>query len=117
MGQALIDFEVTAELERQIGRERLERVIGIQLSHGRNLIAKLTALGARPDPHAVRLLAHQIAGSSSSVGMTALGEAATNLESVVLSGSAVDLDPLVQELWRLGVSSHDALETEFASKR
>lgn len=116
MAEPLIDHELTTELERQIGRDRLQRVIGIQLTHGRGLMAKLAALGERPDPQAVRLLAHQIAGSSSSVGMTVLGNAATDLEILVLSGSAVDLDPLVQALWRLGINSHDALEAEFAPK-
>lgn len=109
----LIDREATEELERQIGRARLERVVGIQLVHGRGLLEKLAALGASPDPHAVRLLAHQIAGSSSAVGMTALGEAAATLESLVLSGTVVDLAPFVQALWKLGVDSHDALESAF----
>ncbi len=113
MNKELIDRAATEELERQIGRARLERVIGIQLVHGRGLLEKLGALGASPDSHEVRLLAHQIAGSSSAVGMTALGDAAASLEALVLSGTIVDLAPFVHALWKLGMESHDALEAAF----
>ncbi len=113
MRKDLIDREATEELERQIGRVRLERVVGIQLVHGRGLIEKLGALGEAPDPHTVRLLAHQIAGSSSAVGMIALGEAAASLEALVLSGTVLDLAPFVHALWKLGSESHDALEAAF----
>lgn len=114
MTRELVDRDATEELERQIGRARLERVVGIQLVHGRGLIEKLAALGESPDPHAVRLLAHQIAGSSSAVGMILLGEAATALEMVVLSETVTDLAPFVQALCKLGVESHDALELAFS---
>lgn len=113
MTHELIDHEATQELERQIGRARLERVVGIQLVHGRGLVDRLAALGEAPDPQTVRLLAHQIAGSSSAVGMIALGEAAATLEALVLSGTVVDLAPFVRALWKLGVDSHDALEVAF----
>ncbi len=109
----LIDRDATAELERQIGRARLERVVGIQLAHGRGLIATLDALGASPDPSIVRLLAHQIAGSSGAVGMTALGEAAATLETLALSGTIPDLAPFVQALSQLAADSHDALAASF----
>ncbi len=115
MNASLIDQQAIAELVRQIGPAKLQRVVGIQLVHGRALLEKLGALGPAPDPHAVRLLAHQIAGSSASLGMVALGDAASRLETLVLSGTQADLSPNVQALWTLGVQSHDALEAQFGA--
>ncbi len=113
MTAELLDFAALHELEAQIGRFRLERVVGIQLIHGRALIEKLAALEADSEPQAVRLIAHQIAGSCGSVGMIALSEAATSLEISILSGTAIKLGPIVESLRQLGAESHDALEAAF----
>ena len=111
--EQLLDFNALRELEAQIGRARLERVVGIQLLNGRSLIEKLAALKAGSDPQDVRLLAHQLAGSCSALGMTALSEAATTLETLALSETQADLVPMIEALRQLAAASHDALERAF----
>ena len=111
--EQLLDFNAIQELEAQIGRARLERIVGIQLRHGRALIEQLGALDGASDPQMVRLLAHQIAGSCSSIGMMPLSDAATHLETLVMSGTDANLVTLVEALRLLAVASHDALEAAF----
>ena len=113
MTDSLVDRHSLGELERQIGRDRLLRVISIQLIHGRALLAKLEEHVAQPDPQSVRFIAHQLAGSSSAVGMLTLGEAGSALEVRLIAGKDDGLGSLVQALWALGIQSHDALEAEF----
>ena len=113
MTESLLDRNALGELERQIGRDRLLRVISIQLLHGRALLEKLKELCTQPDPQSVRFVAHQLAGSSSAVGMLTLGEAASALEIHLVAGKDEGLGSLVQALWVLGIKSHDALEAEF----
>jgi HPt (histidine-containing phosphotransfer) domain-containing protein len=113
--ESLLDLPALQELEAHIGRARLERIVDVQLRHGRSLIEKLAALEPGADPQAVRLFAHQIAGSCGAVGMTVLSEAATSLEILAQSGTAGDLFPAAEALRQLATASHDALEAAFAN--
>jgi len=112
MTTPLIDMPTLEELGRQLGRDRLRRVASIQLDHGRGLLAKLAALEKPLDPQEVRLIAHQLAGSSGALGMVRLGDTASALEAFLLGGTQVDLQGQVDSLWSLGIQSHDALEAQ-----
>ena len=69
MTDALLDPSILDELERRLGRERLCKVLAVQLSNGRDLGQRLAALEGTLDRMQLRALAHQMAGSAGSIGL------------------------------------------------
>ncbi|HEV2673435.1 MAG TPA: Hpt domain-containing protein [Aliidongia sp.] len=88
MSDAVLDQTILTILEQRLGRERVVKVVAAQLSHGAELLQALTALQQAPDPARIKAIAHQMAGSSGSIGLTKLGEMAGALEM-----EAPDLPP------------------------
>ncbi len=80
MSDALLDQRILDSLERRLGRDRVAKVVAAQLSHGAELLRELTALEQAPDRARIKAVAHQIAGSSGSIGLTHLGQTAADLE-------------------------------------
>jgi HPt (histidine-containing phosphotransfer) domain-containing protein len=84
MSDAVLDQTILNILEQRLGRERIVKVVAAQLSHGVELLAALATLEQAPDRARIRAIAHQIAGSSGSIGLARLGETAGTLEMQVL---------------------------------
>ena len=84
MMDALLDSSILDELERRLGRERLCKVLAVQLSNGRDLGQRLAALEGALDRVQLRALAHQMAGSTGSIGLVGLSRQAKALEGAAL---------------------------------
>ena len=77
----LLDLVTLTELEKRLGRERIMRVVAAQIANARDLVKRLTELEAAPDAAQIKALAHQIAGSSGSIGLLHLSDTAVALET------------------------------------
>jgi HPt (histidine-containing phosphotransfer) domain-containing protein len=84
MSDAILDQTILNILEERLGRERVVKVVAAQLSHGAELLETLAVLEQAPDRARIRAIAHQISGSSGSIGLVRLGETAGALEMQVL---------------------------------
>ena len=98
MSDALLDESILKILEEKLGRGRVAQVVGAQLRHGAQLVAELTGLAESLDRARIRTIAHQVAGSSGSIGLTSLGEAAVGIEISVADLPADALRPAVHDL-------------------
>jgi len=83
MSDALLDQTILNILEQRLGRDRVAKVVAAQLSHGAELLRELTALEQTPDRARIKAIAHQMAGSSGSIGLTSLGQTAADLEMLI----------------------------------
>lgn len=83
MSDALLDQTILDSLERRLGRDRVAKVVAAQLSHGAELLRELTTLEQAPDRARIKAVAHQMAGSSGSIGLTRLGQTAADLEMLI----------------------------------
>lgn len=98
MSDAVLDQTILNILEQRLGRERVVKVVAAQLSHGAELLNALTELEQTPDRGRIRAIAHQMAGSSGSIGLTRLGEMAGTLETQVPDLPADTLGDAVHQL-------------------
>ena len=98
MSDVVLDQTILNILEQRLGRERVVKVVAAQLSHGAELLQALMALEQAPDPARIRAIAHQMAGSSGSIGLTRLGEMAGALDLQVPDLSPDALADAVREL-------------------
>jgi HPt (histidine-containing phosphotransfer) domain-containing protein len=80
----LLDLSILNDLERRLGRERIGKVLAAQLVNGAALSRELIALEAAPDRVRIRALAHQVAGSSGSIGLIGVSRLAASLEDAAL---------------------------------
>ena len=83
MSDALLDQTILNILEQRLGRDRVAKVVAAQLSHGAQLMRELAELERAPDAARIRAIAHQIAGSSGSIGLVSLGKTAGDIEMIV----------------------------------
>jgi HPt (histidine-containing phosphotransfer) domain-containing protein len=113
MSEALVDRGVLDELESQLGRAPLVRVVAAQLLYAKQVAAQLSAQVAAPDMPFLRRIAHQMAGSSASVGLVVLGQTALALESRLFSEGATVSSEDVVALRDLTIASLDALTALF----
>jgi|GEM_PF-6596744 HPt (histidine-containing phosphotransfer) domain-containing protein len=113
MSVSLLDLVTLRELERRVGRERVIRVVAAQIATGRDLSRRLSALELAPDPALIKALAHQLAGSSGSIGLHRLSEEAARLEYASPLVEPSSLAPLVRNLRQCLESSESALHAEF----
>jgi HPt (histidine-containing phosphotransfer) domain-containing protein len=116
MSEPLLDLPALGELQRRLGSERFRRVLTAQMTNGQDLIRRLVALEISPDPAQVKAIAHQIAGSSGSVGLRRLGGQAASLERAVVAAelpAAAALAVLVRDLRHCLELSQAALRDEF----
>lgn len=91
MSAPLLDLAILTELERRLGRDRIAKVIEIQISNGRELSQRLTVLENSLDRSQIKALAHQIAGSSGSIGLIQLSEQAVTVELVAPNAGEAEL--------------------------
>jgi HPt (histidine-containing phosphotransfer) domain-containing protein len=101
MSDTLLDQTILNILEQRLGRDRVAKVVAAQLSHGAELLRELTALEQAPDRARIRAIAHQMAGSSGSIGLTDLGQAAGDLEMLIIDLPEDGLREAVQRLTSL----------------
>jgi len=80
MSDGLLDQTILNVLEQRLGRARVAKVVAAQLSHGAELLRELDGLEQRPDRARIKGIAHQMAGSSGSIGLISLGQTAADLE-------------------------------------
>ena len=84
MSDGVLDQTILNILEQRLGRDRVAKVVAAQVSHGAELLQTLAEQEQAPDRARIRAIAHQIAGSSGSIGLIGLGEMAGTLEMQVL---------------------------------
>lgn len=113
MSEPLLDLMILDELERRLGRERVLRVVAAQMANGRELLRRISALEISPEPALVKTLAHQIAGSSGSVGLRRLGEQAALLERTASDAALPALALRLRDLRHCMEASQAALRAEF----
>jgi HPt (histidine-containing phosphotransfer) domain-containing protein len=113
MAGPLLDLAILDELERQLGRERVLKVITVQMVNAHDLRHRLGLLEAAPDPTQIKALAHQIAGSSGSMGLMRLSDQAISLEMAVDAAAASLLPAMVGDLARCLAESQAALRDRY----
>jgi HPt (histidine-containing phosphotransfer) domain-containing protein len=114
MPDSLIDKSILDGLESRLGRDALLRIISAQIQYARQVVGQLDALAVTLDGEAVRRIAHQMAGSSASVGLSALGQTALKLETrFIHDGVATATTEDVMMLRDLTVASLAALTEVF----
>ena len=87
-GEPVLDLTTLTALEGRLGRERVARVVAAQLTNGRDVARRLGAFELAPDAAAVKSLAHQLAGSSGSIGLLRLSSEAAAVERAVAAAPA-----------------------------
>jgi HPt (histidine-containing phosphotransfer) domain-containing protein len=91
MTDALLDLSILSELERRLGRDRIGKVLAVQLTSGAELGQRLAVLEEAPDRMRIKALAHQMAGSSGSIGLVAVNRQAKALEDAAMADSEAEL--------------------------
>lgn len=109
MSDALLDRTILNMLEQRLGRERVAKVVAAQLSHGAELLQELTAMESAPDRARIKAIAHQMAGSSGSIGLASLGQTAADLELLVGDVPPENLGDVVRRLTALMQASFSCL--------
>ena len=109
MTDGILDQTILGILEQRLGRERVAKVVAAQLTHGVEQLATLTALEQAPDRARIRAIAHQIAGSSGSIGLVRLGETAGVVEAEIADLPADALGDAVRRLTDIMRASFDRL--------
>ncbi|MGB8842710.1 MAG: Hpt domain-containing protein [Aliidongia sp.] len=116
MSEPLLDLTALSELEHRLGCERFRRVLTAQMASGQELIRRMVALEISLDPAQIKAVAHQIAGSSGSVGLRRLGGQAALLERALAGAEPpafAVLAALVRDLRHCLELSQVALRAEF----
>ncbi|HVJ52014.1 MAG TPA: Hpt domain-containing protein [Aliidongia sp.] len=98
MSDTLLDLAILNELERRLGRERVAKVLTVQLANGIEQSRRLEALEAALDRPQIKAIAHQMAGSSGSIGLLGLSREAAALEDAASIRSEAELRELMSGL-------------------
>jgi HPt (histidine-containing phosphotransfer) domain-containing protein len=98
MPEPLLDLMTLTELERRLGRDRVMKVVAAQITNGREMSRRLAALELAPDAVTIKALAHQMAGSSGSIGLLRLSDQAVALELAASDVDSAALLRLVRDL-------------------
>ncbi len=80
MSEPVLDLSILTELERRLGRDRILKVVSAQIANGRDMARRFAVLELAPDAATLKALAHQIAGSSGSIGLARLSSLAAATE-------------------------------------
>ena len=80
MSEPILDLSILTELERRLGRDRILKVVSAQIANGRDMARRFAVLELAPDAASIKGLAHQIAGSSGSIGLARLSRLAASVE-------------------------------------
>ena len=102
-------FEVAATIDPVV-----HKVIAEFLRSSPALIAKLREAAARGDASAIRALAHNVKGTSATLGAVALSHRCAELEDLSRSGSVADATARVAAIENLYAEARTALEAEVA---
>jgi len=113
MAEPLLHLVTLTELERRLGRERVMKVVAAQMANGRELSKRLGGLELAPDPGLIKALAHQLAGSSGSIGLLALSDQAVALELAAAGADSAALAPPVRALRHCLDASLAALRAQY----
>ena len=113
MAEPVLDLSTLSELERRLGRMRVTKVVAAQIANSQDMARRFSALEQAPDATQIKLLAHQIAGSSGSIGLARLSEQAFLVERTADTAGAVELVTLVRELRHCIDAALDALRAQY----
>ena len=92
---ALVEPRRIAELTSAVGSERLHALLGLLMTQCLDRPARLRTAWDRGELVAIRAEGHNLRGAAFSIGATALGQAAQELEAV---GSIALAEPLIEAL-------------------
>jgi signal transduction histidine kinase/CheY-like chemotaxis protein len=112
--EATIDRVVLDGIREDLGSAAVQKVIAEFLRSSPSLIAKLQEAAARGDASAIRALAHNMKGTSATLGAVALSHGCAELEDVSSSGSVPDATARVAAIETLYAAARTALEAEVA---
>jgi HPt (histidine-containing phosphotransfer) domain-containing protein len=98
MSEPVLDLSILAELERRLGRDRILKVVSAQIANGRDMARRFAVLELAPDAVSIKALAHQIAGSSGSIGLGRLSSLAASVEVNALAATPAALPGLAHAM-------------------
>ncbi len=110
--EATIDRLGLDGIREDLGSAAVRKVIAEFLSSSPSLIAKLREAAARGDRSAIRALAHNLKGTSATLGAVALSHGCAELEDLSTSGSVPDATARVAAIETLYAAAKTALEAE-----
>jgi HPt (histidine-containing phosphotransfer) domain-containing protein len=113
MSEPVLDLATLTELERRLGRDRIMKVVAAQMVNGREMARRLAALELAPDSVLIKALAHQIAGSSGSIGLIRLSNQAVSVELAATDAESSALVPMVRTLCDCIDAALDALRARY----
>jgi signal transduction histidine kinase/DNA-binding response OmpR family regulator len=112
--EATIDRLVLDQIREDLGRATMRKVIAEFLRSSPSLIATLREAAARGDAAAIQALAHNMKGTSATLGAVALSHGCAELEDLSRSGSVTDAADRVAAIENLYAAARTALEGEVA---
>jgi HPt (histidine-containing phosphotransfer) domain-containing protein len=113
MSEPILDLAILTELERRLGRDRIVKVVAAQVANGHDMARRFATLELAPDAALLKSLAHQIAGSSGSIGLARLSTLAASVE-LDAPAAAADTLPGLARAMRDGIEAAlAALATHF----
>jgi len=98
MPEQILDLAILTELERRLGRDRILKVVTAQIVNGRDMSRRFAALELAPDATLLKSLAHQIAGSSGSIGLAQLSSLAASVDQQALAVAPAELPGLARAM-------------------
>ena len=102
MSEPVLDLAILTELERRLGRDRILKVVSAQIANGHDMARRFAVLELAPDIAATKALAHQIAGSSGSIGLMRLSSLAASVELQASAATPGEL-PVLARAMRDGI--------------
>jgi signal transduction histidine kinase/DNA-binding response OmpR family regulator len=112
--ETAIDRLVLDQIREDLGSSTVRKVIEEFLRSSPSLIATLRDAAARGDAPAIRALAHNMKGTSATLGAVALSHGCAELEDLSGSGSVAEAAPRVAAIETLYAAARTALEAEVA---
>jgi signal transduction histidine kinase/CheY-like chemotaxis protein len=112
--EATIDRVVLDGIREDLGGAAVRNVIAEFLRSTPTLIAKLREAAGRSDASAIRALAHNMKGTSATLGAVALSHSCAELEDLSRWGSVPDATARVAAIENLYAAARTALEAEVA---
>ena len=112
--ETTIDRAVLDGIREDLGSAAVRKVIAEFLRSSPSLIAKLRDAAGRSDASVLRALAHNMKGTSATLGAVALSRRCAELEDLGRSGSVPDATARVAAIENLYAAARKALEAEVA---
>jgi len=112
--ETAIDHAILDQIRDDVGSSAVREVIEEFLKSSPSLIATLRQAAARGDAPAIRAVAHNMKGTSATLGAVALSRRCAALESSTGSGSVADAAAQVAAIEAMYAAARKALESEVA---